>query len=256
MILRNILFTAVLAALCVGLLNTVADHFGTGPLILQAETYEKAGEVAPAVPAHSHDAAQTTTAGAAHASGAEADDHHHDEGGWEPADGFERTAFTLLANILTAFGWALMLAGLFSLLSLRGKAVGWREGLLFGLAGFVSVLAAPSLGLPPEVPGTPAAALADRQVWWVATAACTAVGLALIAFVPRGWAAVLALVLLVAPHLYGAPQPPEGAHALAPEALAHRFQAVATVTSLVFWAALGVLTALLLGYFTKETRAA
>jgi predicted cobalt transporter CbtA len=90
----------------------------------------------------------------------------------------------------------------------------------------------------------------------VATALCTAAGLALIAFVPRGWAALLAIVLLVAPHLYGAPLPPDGAHALAPEALAHRFQVVATVTSLVFWAALGVLTALFLGYFSRESRAA
>lgn len=251
MLLRNILFTAVLAALCVGLLNTVADYFGTGPLILQAETYEKAGEAAPA--AHAHDASPSVATGAAPAPAAEAGDHHHDEGGWEPADGVERTAYTLVANILTAFGWALMLAGLFAL---RGKPVGWREGLLFGLAGFVSVLLAPSLGLPPEVPGTPAAALADRQVWWVATALCTAAGLALIAFVPRGWAAVLAIVLFVAPHLYGAPLPPADAHALAPEALAHRFLVVATLTSLVFWAALGVLTALFFGFFSKDLEAA
>lgn len=250
-ILRNILFTAVMAALCVGLLNTVADYFGTARLIQQAEVYEKAGEAA--TPPADHDHAQPSASTEAGAVAAAPEAHHHDEGGWEPADGFERTAFTLLANILTAFGWALVLAGIFSL---RGRPVSWREGLLFGLAGFVSVLLAPSLGLPPEVPGTPAAALGDRQAWWVATALCTAAGLALIAFVPRAWAALLAMVVIVAPHLYGAPLPPEGAHALAPEALAHRFQVVATVTSFIFWAALGVLCALFLGYFSKEAEAA
>lgn len=252
MILRNILFTAVLAALCVGLVNTVADYFGTGRLIQQAEVYEKAGETAAMADAHQH--AHDQAASAATPPNAAADaGHHHDEGGWEPADGAERTAFTLLANVLTAFGWALVLAGIFAL---RGRPIDWRTGLLFGLAGFVSVLLAPSLGLPPEVPGTPAADLSDRQIWWVATALCTAAGLALIAFVPRGWAAVLAIVLFVAPHIYGAPQPPEGTHALAPEALAHRFQVVATLTSLIFWAALGVLSALFFSYFSKDMEAA
>lgn len=242
-ILRNILFSAVLAALCVGVFNSVADYFGTGPLILKAEVYEQAGE------AVSHESDQAKMAGNDEAAPAQAVEHHHDEGGWEPANGFERTAFTAFANILTAFGYAMILTGIFSL---RGKPVSWREGLLFGLAGFVSVLLAPSLGLPPELPGTPAAALADRQIWWAATAGCTAAGLALIAFVPRGWAAVLAIVLFVMPHLHGAPLPPEGSHALAPEVLQHRFVVVATITSLIFWAALGALSALFYRHFAKE----
>jgi predicted cobalt transporter CbtA len=50
-------------------------------------------------------------------------------------------------------------------------------------------------------------------------------------------------VLLIAlPHLYGAPQPAGHAGAGVPEALAHRFAAVAVVTSLLFWAALGAAT--------------
>ena len=39
-------------------------------------------------------------------------------GGWEPADGMERTAFTVVTNILTAIGYALILTGLFVL---RGR---------------------------------------------------------------------------------------------------------------------------------------
>lgn len=248
-IFRSIVFAAALTGVCVGVLDSAADYFGTGPLILQAEVFEQAGE---AQPAHDHaamDMAQPAApAASATAQPGAVEEHHHDEGGWEPADGLERTGFTLVANILTAFGYALVLTGIFSF---RGKAVSWRDGLLFGLAAFVAVMVAPALGLPPELPGTPAGPLAERQIWWVATVACTAAGLWLIAFVPRGWAAVLALVLFAAPHLYGAPLPPEGAHALAPETLQHRFVVVATITSLVFWAALGVLAARFFGYFSK-----
>lgn len=240
-IFRNILFAALLTALCVGVFNSVADYFGTGPLILQAEVYEQAG--APAGEGHSH------AGGEAAAPAAAASGHDHSDDAWEPADGFQRTAFTLLANVLTAFGYALVLTGIFSL---RGKAISWREGLLFGLGGFIAVLIAPSLGLPPELPGTPVADLTARQIWWVSTVVSTGAALALLAFVPRPAAAVLALVLLVAPHLYGAPQPPAGEHALAPEALSHRFVVVASVTGLLFWSALGVLSALFYGYFSKE----
>jgi cobalt transporter subunit CbtA len=248
-IFRSIVFAAALTGVCVGVLDSAADYFGTGPLILQAEVFEQAGEAAAPHDhaAHDHGAKETAEA-AAPTSPAAVEEGHHDDGGWEPADGLERTGYTLVANILTAFGYALVLTGIFSF---RGKPVSWRDGLLFGLAAFAAVMVAPALGLPPELPGTPAGPLADRQLWWVATALCTAAGLWLIAFVPRGWAAVLAIVLFVAPHLYGAPQPPEGAHALAPEALQHRFVVVATITSLIFWSALGVLAARFFSYFSK-----
>ena len=48
----------------------------------------------------------------------EAMGHEHSDAAWEPADGLERTAFTVVINILTAIGYALMLIGLFVL---RGK---------------------------------------------------------------------------------------------------------------------------------------
>ena len=42
---------------------------------------------------------------------------------------------------------ALVLTGL---MSLRGTNTGWREGLLWGVAGFAAVMLAPMIGLPPE----------------------------------------------------------------------------------------------------------
>lgn len=235
---RSIVFTAVLVGSIVGTAVTTVQFFGTSQLIAQAEVFEKAGETTQ--PA---DVATIVPAGHDHAAMA---DHDHEEGGWEPADGLERTAFTLAANVLTAIGYALALAGL---ISMRGSALGWCEGLMWGLAGFACVMIAPLLGLPPELPGTPSAPLADRQVWWVATAAATACGLALVAFHRKPWTAVAAILLIATPHVIGAPAAPEGQHALAPEALEQQFIAAAAMTSLVFWALLGSLTGTFLRRF-------
>lgn len=234
---RNIVFTAVLVGIVGGFAVSAMQAFGTTPLILKAETYENAGGEAP----HSHDAPATTGADAAAVPA-----HEHAEEAWAPADGFERTAYTLAANILTAIGYALVLTGL---ISLRGTNAGWREGLLWGVAGFAAVMLAPMIGLPPELPGSPAAALEARQIWWLSTVAATAGGIALIAFRREPWAIVLALVLIVAPHVVGAPLPPEGEHALAPLPLERQFIVAATVTSFVFWALLGTLSAFFLKRF-------
>ena len=171
---RRIVLAAALAGLIAGLAATLAHAFSTVPLIFQAETYEEAA------PAHEHD---------------------H---GWQPEDGVERTSLTVLADVLTGVGFGLLLVSAYTL---RGRDVGWREGLCWGLAGFATFSLAPGLGLPPELPGTAAAPLLDRQLWWLATAAATGGGLALI-LLRRGPAAVVAgLALLALPHLVGAPVP-------------------------------------------------
>ncbi|MBM7049275.1 MULTISPECIES: CbtA family protein [Rhizobium] len=233
---RSIVFTAVLTGVIVGAAVSIIQFAGTSQLIAKAEVYEKAGEaeeapamVSPMAGAHVHDAG-----------------HDHDEGGWEPSDGFERMAFTVAANMLTAIGYALVLCGL---IAIRGKPVTWREGLFWGLAGFACVMIAPMLGLPPELPGTPSAPLEDRQLWWIGTALATATGIALIAFQRRPWAAVVAIAVIAAPHLIGAPVAPEGKDALAPEALEHQFVAAAVMTSLLFWALLGSLSGTIFNRF-------
>lgn len=232
---RNIVFTAVLVGLIAGLAVSAMQAVGTTPLILQAETFETGG--AEAAPAHTHDAATPA-------------DHHHGADAWSPADGFERNAYTIAANVLTAIGYALVLA---ALMSLRGVQGGWHEGLFWGLAGFAAVMLAPMIGLPPELPGSPAAELGARQMWWVGTAAATAGGLALLVFKrAEPWAAILAIALIAAPHVIGAPMPPESEHALAPLPLERRFVVLATVTSFVFWLILGSLS----GLFMKRFEAA
>ena len=83
------------------------------------------------------------------------------------------------ANLVTAIGFALLLV---AASEFAGGIAGWRQGLLWGLAGFAVFTLAPGLGLPPELPAMPAAELGARQVWWFGTVAATAAGLALIAF--------------------------------------------------------------------------
>jgi cobalt transporter subunit CbtA len=234
---RSLVFTSVLVGLIVGTVVTLAQFLGTTPLILAAEVYETGETAVSPGPgaAHDHDA------GIAHdhdAAATEAHDHHSADA-WAPADGIERTAYTLAANILTAIGFALVLNGL---MQISGRHSDWRSGLIWGLCGFVVVMLAPGFGLHPELPGTPAAPLFERQVWWVGTALSTAAGLALLFFQRKPWAAALAIVLIAFPHVIGAPVPAEGEQALAPEAMSHRFVVIATLTSLLFWALLGSLS--------------
>ena len=213
---RSLVFAALCAGLLSGIFATVAHQIGTVPLIRQAETYEKPSEHA-LVAAYEHTRV------------------------WEPEAGAERTAYTLLADILTGVGFALLLgAGL----TLRGGELGWRQGLLWGLAGFATFTVAPSLGLPPQLPGSEAAPLFDRQFWWLGTATATGGALALIAFTNRVRWTVPAAVLIALPHLYGAPEPSEHIGGV-PAALSHHFIVAATVVNLLFWLILGVLT----GYF-------
>jgi cobalt transporter subunit CbtA len=217
---RRIVFAAVLGGLVAGGLASAVQEIRAVPLILQAEVYEEAAEKAKP---------QDSTAAAA--------GHHHDEDAWAPADGWERTGFTLLFNLLAGVGFGLLLA---AGMAASGQG-GWRSGLAWGLAGYASFVLAPALGLPPELPGSEAAPLLARQLWWAATAAATAGGLALI-LIRRGAVGIaLGLLLLVLPHAIGAPQPAEHG-GTAPIALAREFVLVALVSGLVFWLALGAST--------------
>lgn len=221
---RNIVLAAVIAGLLSGLVLTLMQSVATVPLIIQAEGFEGA----PAEAGHSHDLAHSHD-------GAAPVDHHHDAEAWMPADGAERFLYTAAANMLAGIGFALLLVTAAEGL---GGLRDWRGGLMFGLAGFLVFSLAPSLGLPPELPGMPAAELGARQLWWVATAGCTAVALGLLAYVRTTILAVVAIVLLVLPHVLGAPHPVSHETAV-PAELHARFVAAVLATSLVFWALLG-----------------
>ena len=157
---------------------------------------------------------------------------------WTPQDGVERIGFTVLADLLAAMGFALLLAAV-SVLS--GIEITARNGVLWGLGGFIVFQLAPAFGLAPELPGMPAADLVARQVWWLGTAFATGAGLLAIAKF-RNWTAIAAAaVLILLPHIIGAPelvlQPESGV----PAHLATAFAASALSVGAVFWLTVGPL---------------
>ncbi len=219
--IKRIAQTAGFTGLLAALLLTLLQSFWVAPLILQAETFENApvAEVAHA-----------------HAAGAAA--HTHDAEAWEPENGWQRVLSTTGGNLVVAVGFALMLAGLYTLRAPTRTT----QGLLWGLAGYATFVLAPTLGLPPELPGTAAADLAQRQIWWIGTAASTAAGIALLVFGRNGLLKILGVAILAVPHIIGAPQP-EVHSMLAPEALEAQFKIASQLTNVAFWLALGLISA-------------
>jgi cobalt transporter subunit CbtA len=241
---RSIVFLAALVGLAAGLTLTAVQQFGTQPLIVKAEIFENA-KAAKAAEPHDHAAMGEHDHAALTAKEEAAAEHDHGDG-WAPADGAERFGWTLVANVVAGIGFALLLV---AASELKGGLTSWREGLLWGLAGFAAFTLAPSIGLPPEAPGVEGAPLMDRQIWWIATAVATAAGIALIAYGRSALAALGGLALIAAPHIVGAPQPSEPP--AIPHDLAHDFVVAVIVTGFVFWATLGTLAGLLRGRFAS-----
>lgn len=220
MIIR-LLSAALAAGFIAAVVVTGLELTLTSPLIVAAERYEHAEP--------SHEAARALPIVLAHAG--------HEHGApdaapeWQPGAGLPRMAFTALATLVGGVGYALLLG---AVMLACGREPTPQTCLAFAVAGFASVALAPGLGLPPELPGSEAAPLAARQAWWVMTAAATGMGLYLIAM-RRSLIAILGgLVLLIAPHVAGAPEAPSGASEL-PPALAAQFAARSLAISFVFW---------------------
>jgi cobalt transporter subunit CbtA len=228
---QRIFFAAVLAGLAAGLAMSAVQQWRVAPLILAAEVYESAGH--DAAPAHEHDAG---TPAHDHAEAAPA--HQHDEDAWAPQDGPERIFYTVLANVLGSIGFAMLLAAVSVLANIEINA---RNGVIWGLAGFLCLQLAPAFGLPPELPGMPAADLVARQTWWIATALATGAGILAIAKL-RNWTGIaIAAVLILAPHVWGAPQLLAEHASAVPASLATSFAANSLFAGAVFWLIAGPL---------------
>ncbi len=215
---RQIILSAVLIGLVAGLINSAFQMMDVTAIIYEAENYEILG------------VGDTT-----------------EEQAWEPASDVERIGYTFVANVLAATGFAAILLALMNQVQLQGLTqLSIPKGVLWGLAGFVTFFMAPGLGLAPEIPGSQAAALESRQLWWVFTVLASIIGLAVLAFSPVKYK-VLGVVSLVVPFLIGVPHinGPEFIHP-DPSAievlkhLHHQFITATSISNLVFWLVLGV----------------
>lgn len=242
MLFRRTITAALAVGVLAGLLLAALQQFAVTPLILEAEQFELP-EAAPAD--HPH-------AGHSHSHS-----HGHGDGeAWAPADGAERSGYTYLTSSLLAIGFALVLVSAMS--ARRHQQL--KQGLLWGLAGFITFFGAPTLGLEPELPGMAAADLEGRQLWWLLTVALTGAGLACAAFAP-GLLKASALPLLALPHLLGAPQPAEHGFPGQPDSAAAvlhslhgQFVTATTLSQLLFWLALALLSALAVKLYIKPAQ--
>lgn len=212
---QRLLTCALLAGAAAGLLAAILQLWFVQPVLLHAELYEQG----------------TLT----HFGAAQAVSAHPDLGVIDPV----RDGLSVFFTVLTYTGFALLLVAAMSIAEQRGAAITARRGLVWGLAGFAILHLAPAFSLAPEVPGVAAADVTARQIWWFATVAASAGGAWLIAFA-RHWPAwAAAVVLILAPHMAGAPEPERFAGTVPPE-LAALFAARSLGVALAGWLALGL----------------
>ena len=240
MTLRNLILSALMVGVISGLCYGLFQQLQVNPLIYAAEVYEVA-----------EPAAATAN-----------DGHSHDHGeAWGPEDGMPRMAFTLGSNITIAFALALIMISLMALhnqKSLKPKLNALR-GAAWGIVAMFCFFVAPAmLGLHPEVPGTNAAELESRQIWWLFCALASALGIAVVYYGSVLLKAV-GVLIVAAPHLIGAPLPTEHGFAntdpVAVQALTEltsQFYMMTAIGMLILFIIMGVLSGLSLKKFVHN----
>jgi len=236
---RSMVLTALGVALVAGLVLSAVQALHVSPIIYAAEVFEIAAP----------DVVEAHNDGHSHA--------HNDEA-WSPADGMERIGYTVLSNVLSAFGFAMIL--LAAMFMARDKAqlnISWLAGLGWGLAGYLTFFVVPALGLSPEIPSMEAAVLEGRQAWWVLAVVATGLAIASLVFLP-GMAKLAAVVFVAAPWVVGAPQPevhgflhPDAQAVATLEGLQSQFIYANALANGLFWLTIGGLTAYAATRFIK-----
>lgn len=212
---QKIAVSALIAGFGAGLIAALLQFAFVQPILLHAEFFEQ---------------------GLLTHFGADATSAHPPSGEFEPL----RDALSVVFSALIYVGYALILGAAMGLAEERGATITPRNGLIWGICGYIAFQLAPAFGLAPELPGMAAADVTARQIWWFATVFATGGGLWLIAF-GRNWTAWgVAIILVAAPHIVGAPMP-DTMTGPAPPELGAEFAARVLGTGLAVWAALGAL---------------
>lgn len=223
--LRRLLAGGLIGGFVGGLLVALVQVVTTTPLILHAETFESG---------HAPAAAEST---AMH-EGRHGDTH----------EGSIRLMTTVLATVGVAVGYAWILL---AAMHVAGRPITARTVVPWAVAAFLATGLAPAFGLAPALPGSAEADLAARQVWWLATAVATAVGLAAIGLGRKPYLIALGLALIVLPHVVGAPHAGAAA-SLVPAEVAAAFAAASLGLQFLTW----ILPAVIAGYWVSSPDAA
>lgn len=213
---RKMLSSALFAGFGAGLIAALLQFYFVIPTLLEGELYESGEKI--------HFILNGTSTSDRTALGIGSDWFRH--------------SMTVSFNIVTYMGYGLILVGLMALAEMRGlTTVTPRQGIIWGLAGFIAIQLAPAIGLPPELPGTIGAELAPRQAWWLGTLLSSAFGLWLIAF-GKGPIALLGVAFLAIPQIIGAPQL-DTFWGVAPPELAAEFATLSLGSAAAGWVLLG-----------------
>ena len=219
---QRFLITSLFAGAAAGLIAGILQLIFVQPVLLHAELYE-GGELV-----HF---------------GAEAISAHPDLPGFDAV----RDGLSVVFTMLTYTGYTLMLVALLSIAEEQGAQIDGRTGILWGIAGFVTFHFATGLSLSPEVPGVAAADVGVRQIWWWGAVIAAGIAMWLIAF-GRNWTMWgVAVILLAAPHVIGAPEPDAFAGSV-PTELGALFAARAFGVGFASWVLVGSFA----GYFWKR----
>ena len=224
---QRLLSGALIAGIGAGLVAALLHFVFVQDLILLGERYEM-GEIVHFGEgmAHGH---------AAEGGNHDAHDHAHAPG---EASTLMRNALTVGFTVALYAAYAMLLVAGFAVAAQFGLHVTAVQGTLWGLAGFAAFQLSPAMGLAPELPGTMAADIGARQVWWWGTLAATGIAAAMLGYGRSVVFAAIGAALLLAPHLIGAPVL-DGFSSPAPAELGALFAARVLGVGLAAWLVLG-----------------
>jgi len=221
---KTLLSGGLIAGALAGLVVALLQLWLIQPLIIEAERYETGELALPLVQTEDQPGMSTTI---------QPDDMQIE------GTHLSRAGLTVIFLTLTWCGFGL-LAG--ASMSAAQMSTNVRPFSAVGIAvsGFAVAFLAPALGLPPELPGMPAANLSSRQLWWILTLVATAAGLALTLRFENWAARGVALAVISLPHVVGAPTVPVAAPMIPPD-LAGLYVARVLGVNFLGWLVLGAL---------------
>lgn len=226
---KNIFVSAVVCGAIAGVLATVMQMLLVTPLLMEAELFETGQSM------------HFITDGSP-----ESPIKHVDI--WEDP---YRHLMTLCFNLVTFTGFGFILVAAMAFFQKRGFTLSKAEGIVAGVSGFIVFQLAPSVGLPPELPGTIGVTVGLKQTWWIIAILSTTVGILLLFLDKHKVVSGVGIIFITIPHLIGHPKL-ETYFGVAPPELAAEFASRALAVSLIAWIILGVISSQFWKYLEKD----